>query len=459
MHATFLQVRALSARRRVASLVLVSLGTVLLFCGTSAWAYQVYGKIGEKYAALGGPAGPLGQPTSDEADAPHGGRFNSFQHGFIYWHPQIGTAYAVWGAIATRWNEAGRVQYGYPITDELATPDGRGRFNHFRAMHIPQHPEASIYWTPQTGAHLVYGEIRKAWAAAGWERSIGYPTSDEFQWGNYRRSNFEAGYVAWSANGGARVVRSGDAILRESPPNTFGSILVTGFELAIDDRPFAGNSTILSENTLCMEYERRRHEIAELLKNTIRAQANPRMRGFGIRSDARMNPSTSCSLRAEVSTAGSNTIRLRTYLPANSFNFHVTTPSVFGSWADPEFSIMADVSAETLITIPATPSESLNVGPTRVFVSNPRLDSHNVTGDIALAINEVHKFFVGGDLASQLTQNRVFEYRALQQGLGDLSPQVRQIPGTHRIETTIVPGNLLRINGTGRPAPSPPVIR
>jgi hypothetical protein len=208
-----------------------------------------------------------------------------------------------------------------------------------------------------------------------------------------------------------------------------------------------------------MEYERRRDEIAEFLKNTIRAQANPRMRGFGIRSDARMNPSTSCSLRAEVSTAGSNTVRLRTYLPANSFNFHVTTPSVFGSWADPEFSITADMSAETLITVPATPTGTLTVGPTRVFVSAPRLDSHNVTGDIALAVNEAYKFFVGGDLTSQLTQSRVFEYRALQQGLGELSSQVGRIPGTHRIETTIVPGHLLRINGTARPAPPAPVIR
>ena len=458
MRATFLQVRPLNGRR-AASLVLALLGIVLLGWGTSVWAFQVYGKIGEKYAALRGPAGPLGQPTSDEANAPHGGRFNSFQNGFIYWHPQIGTAYGVWGAIGARWNEAGRVQYGYPITDELPTPDGRGRFNHFRAMHLPGHPEASIYWTPQTGAYVVYGAIRNAWAAAGWERSIGYPTSDEFQWGNQRRSNFETGYIAWSPNDGGRLVRSGDAILRQSQANTFGTILVTGFELAIDDRPFAGHATILSENTLCMEYDRRREEIAEFLKNTIRAQANPRMGGFSIRSDARMNPSTTCSLRSEVATVGSTTVTVRTYLPGNSFNFHVTTPSVFGSWADPEFSITADIWADTSITVPTTPTGSLTVGPTRVFVSAPRLDSHNVTGDLALAVNEAYRFFVGGDLTSQLTQSRVFEYRALQQGLGTLSSQVRQIPGTHRIDTTVVAGHLLRINGTGRPAPPPPVIR
>jgi hypothetical protein len=432
---------------------------LLLLCATSVFAFQVYGKIGEKYIALGGPGSPLGQLTSDEANAPYGGRFNSFQNGFIYWHPEIGTAYAAWGAISARWNQAGRVQYGYPITDELITPDGRGRFNHFRAMHMRGRPEASIYWTPQTGAKLVYGEIRKAWAASGWERSIGYPTSDEFQWGKYRRSNFEQGYIYWSANKGARLERSGEAILRQTPPNTFGTILVTGLEVALDDRPYARNATILSENTLCLEYERRRGEIAEYLKNTIRATANPRMRGFSIRSDARMNLSSGCSLRADIFMAGATQIRLRTYLPGNSFKFHVTTPSVFGRWADPEFSITANIWAEALIDVPINPTGNFSVGPTKIVMSKPRLDSHNVTGDIALAVNAIYTLFTGRDLTAQLTQSRTFDYQVLQASLADLEPQVRKIPSDYRIETTVEPGNIFRINGTARPLPPPPVVR
>lgn len=167
-----------------------------------------HGRIGEKYAAVGGPNGPLGKPLAGEADAPYGGRFQTFAHGYIYWHPSIGEAFIVWGDIARKWDEFRRVEYGYPVTDERTTPDGRGRFNHFRALHLDGNPESSIYWTPQTGAHAVYGRIRQAWAESGWERGpLGYPTSDEFHDGRFRRSNFEGGHILWAADTGARIVR------------------------------------------------------------------------------------------------------------------------------------------------------------------------------------------------------------------------------------------------------------
>lgn len=237
----------------------------LLVASGAAHAFAVYGAIGDKYNALGGPGGVMGQPLSDEADAPYGGRFNNFQNGAIYWHPSIG-AFAVWGAISAKWNEQNGVGYGYPITDELGTPDGRGRFNHFRAIHLEGAPEASIYWTPETGAHAIYGAIRgkwaqlgwetflgypitdelgtpdgvgrfnhfrrldngaeasvywtprtgaqavwgairDKWASMGWERSeLGYPVSDEYQDGAYRRSDFENGYIRWSPQSGAEVI-------------------------------------------------------------------------------------------------------------------------------------------------------------------------------------------------------------------------------------------------------------
>ncbi len=185
---------------------LKSCGLALLIglaVSSSALAFAVYGAIGDKYAKLGGAGGALGAPASDEADAPYGGRFNSFQHGFIYWHPKTG-AFGVWGPIGEKWNQVGRVAYGYPITDESTAPDGRGRYNHFRAIHMGGNPEGSIYWTPETGAHTIYGGIRGKWASMGWERSwLGYPTTDEYQDGGYRRSNFEHGYIRWTAQGGA----------------------------------------------------------------------------------------------------------------------------------------------------------------------------------------------------------------------------------------------------------------
>src|SRR5690606_19446547 len=65
-----------------------------------------------------------------------------------------------------------------PTTDQTVTPDGRGRFNHF--LGTPYTRAVSVYWTPETGAHAVWGEIRKRWAALRWERGpLGYPTTDE----------------------------------------------------------------------------------------------------------------------------------------------------------------------------------------------------------------------------------------------------------------------------------------
>ncbi|HEX7917090.1 hypothetical protein [Rudaea sp.] len=188
------------------------LGMLSFALCASTHAAEPYGKIGEKYAALGGHGGALGLPIGDETNAPFGGRFHDFKMGSIDWHPQIGQAYEVYGAIGGKFHELGNAQFGYPITDESTTPDRRGRYNHFRSVQLPGKPESSIYWTPETGAHEIHGLIRDAWAKSGWERGeLGYPTSDEFQDGAFRRSNFEHGYIQWSQNTGTRIVKAGVA--------------------------------------------------------------------------------------------------------------------------------------------------------------------------------------------------------------------------------------------------------
>src|SRR3954447_300376 len=189
---------------------------------TAAAAFPVYGKIGEKYAKVGGASGPLGPAVSNEADAPYGGRLQLFKEGTICWHPKIGDAFSIHGAINAKFLQLGRVEFAYPITEELITADRRGRFNHFRALQLKGTPESSIYWTPETGAHAVYGDIRAAWAKNGWERGdLGYPTSDEFVEGGERRMNFERGCIVWSPNGGARIVKAAGDITSKRPTNTF----------------------------------------------------------------------------------------------------------------------------------------------------------------------------------------------------------------------------------------------
>ncbi|NBH02563.1 hypothetical protein [Amycolatopsis sp. SID8362] len=168
---------------------------------TGAW--EVHGAILGRDYALGGPAGLLGFPVTDETGTPDGvGRYNHFANGAsIYWTPATG-AWSTHGAIRSHWAtlgwETGPV--GYPTTDETGTPDGIGRYNHFTKG-------ASIYWTPTTGAWGVYGAIRNQWAALGWERSaLGYPISDEYAITGGRRSNFQHGYISWNAATGATTV-------------------------------------------------------------------------------------------------------------------------------------------------------------------------------------------------------------------------------------------------------------
>jgi len=161
--------------------------------------------IDDKWFALGGPRGFLGNPKdegagSQEMNTADGrGRVRDFERGSIYWTPQTG-AHEIHGDIRVKWAQLGAKLLGYPVTDELGTPDGRGRFNHFE--------RGSIYWTPETKAHEVHGAIRDKWASMGFERSrLGYPISDEkgaFD-GHGRFSEFQGGSIHWTPEGGAQV--------------------------------------------------------------------------------------------------------------------------------------------------------------------------------------------------------------------------------------------------------------
>lgn len=98
------------------------------------------------------------------------------------------------GAIGALYNSNSNLRnaLGIPTTNEIVTPDGIGRFNHF--VH------GSIYWTPSTGANEVLGAIREFWKNQGWESgSLGYPTSGEFNVPEGKRSNFQGGALIWTA--------------------------------------------------------------------------------------------------------------------------------------------------------------------------------------------------------------------------------------------------------------------
>ena len=161
-------------------------------------------EIDDKYRSLGGPRSFLGSPfdagAGTEEQATGKGRIRDYENGSILWSPQTG-AHEVHGDIRVKWaqHRGTRGILGFPTSDEMGTPDGRGRYNHFVG--------GSIYWTPSTGAHEVHGAIRDKWASLGWERSrLGYPITDELDGGNgHRHSRFEGGTITWTATAGAVV--------------------------------------------------------------------------------------------------------------------------------------------------------------------------------------------------------------------------------------------------------------
>ncbi|GAA1030963.1 hypothetical protein GCM10009565_69010 [Amycolatopsis albidoflavus] len=179
-----------------------------IYWTSTTGARSLHGAIRDKWAALGWERG-LGYPTTDETGTPDGaGRYNHFngaQGSSIYWTPATG-AQSIQGAIRQKWADLGWERgLGYPTTDETGTPDGAGRYNHFNGAQ-----GSSIYWTPATGAQSIHGAIRQKWADLGWEKGgLGYPTSDEYGVTGGRRNNFQHGTITWySANGTTQVAYS-----------------------------------------------------------------------------------------------------------------------------------------------------------------------------------------------------------------------------------------------------------
>ncbi|WP_257445835.1 LGFP repeat-containing protein [Archangium lipolyticum] len=145
-------------------------------------------KYTEKYDSLG-----LCQ-SGEFATADTVGRYNRFERGSIYWHLNT-HAHEVHGFIHAKWAQKGyeRSLVGFPVTDEVALPNGLGSFNHFEF--------GSIYWKNGLGVAAVFG-------ALGYERSsLGYPVRDEYAVTGGRESEFERGYITLNTSTGTLTVR------------------------------------------------------------------------------------------------------------------------------------------------------------------------------------------------------------------------------------------------------------
>jgi hypothetical protein len=179
--------------------------------------------IEKKAADLGGGTGV---PVADVEYGAGVGYFRRYQNGVIYVKPPGGPCW-VHGAILTKYLELGAEggNLAYPISDELATSGGEGRYSHFE--------RGSIFWSYPTGAREIHGAIRDKWASLGWEKSwLGYPISDEQACSeDGRMSQFQNGAIYWWPDTGP--IALGPVVLRYKGLYCFGESAGVG-----SDRPY-----------------------------------------------------------------------------------------------------------------------------------------------------------------------------------------------------------------------------
>ncbi|MBT1178616.1 RICIN domain-containing protein [Bifidobacterium vespertilionis] len=160
----------------------------------SSGTHFVGGDILGNFIATGAEHGFLGYPIADESPL-SGGSSQVFEHGQIHWSPSTG-AHFTRGGIQNYWEANGWQDgwLGYPIGDEIYNLRDGGASQAFQNGHV--------FWSAASGSHAVYGAIRDQYAALAWENSsLGYPTSDEYDWGKGRAQNFQGGMLTWNGCG------------------------------------------------------------------------------------------------------------------------------------------------------------------------------------------------------------------------------------------------------------------
>jgi hypothetical protein len=197
---------------------------------------------------------------------PWAGGGRGYTSGTIFIGDSVGRAHLVYGLILDKWLAVGSVAgLGYPTTDELATPNQEGRFNHFTG--------GSVYWksgTPE--AFEVHGCHRDVWSKLAWERGpLGWPRSDEFSLQlNAQQtrivSRFETGNLYFGQASSAPCERLSYVVLTSTPrPVPAGGATITsttlypnqlGATLRVEASNFAPNEpvTFTVNNPLFAQY-------------------------------------------------------------------------------------------------------------------------------------------------------------------------------------------------------------
>jgi hypothetical protein len=221
--------------------------------------------------------------------------------------------------------------------------------------------------------------------------------------------------LAVAASLGACVMSGFDTA---NASDRFATSRVNGIEIVRDPGRVVvlSNPGFLSSANLCGLWNRNRGRLEQLVETLVGSvnRSGRLPKGVTIvRQKARL--SSGC---AAVASYDPSAININIKLPRNTLLFNVTTPSVFGQYADPRFSIDFDVSASAKIMLPSTIGQGLALGPLAVAVFNVKPDSQNLTGDLAIAVLKVVEYFSGRDFTAEFTKDRLFRFDSIKADLG-----------------------------------------
>ncbi|WP_258061637.1 GH25 family lysozyme [Arthrobacter sp. ZGTC412] len=160
------------------------------------------GAIDAKWRATGGATGPLGaaRSTADVCGLVNNGCYRAYANGNIYWTAATG-AHPVTGPYWTAWDKAGwQKGIGYPTSDATCPTTTSTCHQTFQG--------GNAYNTPGVGTFVVKNSYMSAWKTAGWQNGIGYPKSMETcgLYGGGCYQEFTKGNIYWTATTGAHAV-------------------------------------------------------------------------------------------------------------------------------------------------------------------------------------------------------------------------------------------------------------
>jgi hypothetical protein len=148
-----------------------------------------------------------------------------FTNGILMYNDANGQAFAMYGAILAAYNAMPiRAAMGYLVSDEMPGARGGTRKSLFSS--------GGIYWSPQTGAIPVIGQIWADYESHGESAWIGLPTAADVSVGGGRQQVFQNAQMYWRT-GSARAFMVMGAILAKFL--TTGGTTAWGFPVSNED--------------------------------------------------------------------------------------------------------------------------------------------------------------------------------------------------------------------------------